>query len=55
MPPHLLTNFEKKAYDQNKPKYKGFIYSHIPILTKHFEGCAMVMNLTKPKSVGTYR
>ena len=30
MPPHLLTNFEKKTYDQNKPKYKGVIYSHIP-------------------------
>ena len=52
MTPHPLTNFEIKAYYQNKPRFNG-VYSRDNLPDKIKDG-AYVVNLDKYSDIGTH-
>ena len=53
MPPHPLTNFEKRRYYQNKPRFNE-VYSRDNLPNKMKDG-AYVINLDKFADFGTRR
>ena len=52
IPPHPLTNFEKKAYYQNEPRFNG-VYSRDNLPDKIKYG-AHIVNLDKYRNIGNH-